>query len=608
MAVTKIYAIKVTPQNSLNYDKSDKESTIIKKKNDSADSINYVMRDKKGIITELSNDYLNKMKAYITIEGDKVLFKTITTALHCSIDETYDDWQDVREKMNRKNGSKGNIQYCIPQNFGTDIDPMLANEIGVKFAEEYLSDYQCIVSTHINTGYVHNHIEFNATSYITGKKYHDCLKSVQEIREISDRLCKEYKLDVLDDTKDMKLVRYKDEKGNTKFFEPTERKRTINEGEYSNKNDYRNTVQFSNIEEYKDNHVDVLKNDIDRLLPYSTSYDNLLDKLRDIGYEIKDKTKSGDWRKNISFKATSWDKFTRDKSLGEEYQRENLTLLIEKNAKKILNNDHVYSTNSDKQFDNNIYQYGRIVIEDMDEEYRYKKNKDKYEKIKRSDIEKTIIIDTKKANKEIDKTLNKSLYTPYEREQTLVASSKRTQYFIDRINSNLKTLRFVEDKEIKSFTQINNMVSVLYDKRNSIYKQMNMIAQGLKNANVNIQLIKKYNDLNNLIHKNTGVNEYDLYEADTDKDLLSKYKEMLKQRNLLDRDKQEKYIENYTKFNQSFKALNDNIEKINKQIKEYDSCVYNIGRADKEYDNRYESNVNNYYEIKSKYNNNAKER
>lgn len=599
MAVTKIYAITVTPQNSLDYDKNDKEARLIKTKNDSSDSLNYVMQDKKGMVTELSREYLDKMKAYITYDEDKIIFKTITTAINCSVNNTFNEWQIVRDKMNKENGNTGNLQYCISQNFGTDIDPMIANEIGVKFAKEYLADYQCVVSTHINTGYVHNHIEFNATSFVTGKKYHDCLKSIQEIRKISDRLCEEYKLDVLEETRNMNLVRYKDDKGNIKFFEPTKRKNEIREGEFANKNDYRNTVQFANSEKYKEAHFRELKKDIDRLLPYVTSYEGLLQQLKNVGYEIKDKTKKGEWRKHISFKAPTWDSFTRDSSLGKEYEREYLVRTIEENLKKIENGKGIDNENvqEDDVQKSDIYIYGRIVIEDIDEEYRYKK-KNEYEKVKRSGIEKEIIQDTKKANKEIDVIVKKSLYVPHQREQVLDTDNKRKQFLVDRINGNLKTLKFVEDREIKSFSQINELVSSLYEKRNSAYAQMNTIAQALKRANKNVQIINKHNDLMSKIEANKGIEEYVMYEAESDKALLQEYKNLLKDHNLLEESKQQEYVQKFNKFNASFRTLGVALEKINRQIREYDDCVYNISRVDKENSNLYSSEVKTYYENK----------
>lgn len=601
MAITFIYPIKSTPANSIEYNKSNKEGTVIKEKDDSMDSLNYIMRDKRGNVSELSKEYLEKMKGYISIKDNKVTFETINTSLNCSLNNANEQWSLTRQKYERKRNTnkKENLQYCIVQNFGNDLDPLIANEIGVKFAKEYLKDYQCIVSTHINTGYVHNHIEFNATSFVTGKKFHDSLKAVADIRKISDKLCEEYNLKILENTRDFNLIKYKDSEGKTKFFEPTDRKNKILENEFSNKNDYRNTTQFKKFENTKETHLDTLRKDINKVIAFSNSYDEFIQQMINLGYEVKAKNKKGEWRKSISFKEATWDKFTRDKSLGEEYTRENLTKLILSNLEKSRNKELARSID---KFENpvieNTYSYENIDRLDID--YRYRGNEDKIEKIQRGNIEKYIIVDTKKINKEINNMINNA-YKIDNKKQTLTTDSKRKQYLLDRINGNLKTLKFVEDKNIKSFDQIQGIVSVLYEKRNKASNELNNISAALKKVSRNIILINKYNDLKEIIEMNSKNNnsEYNNFEKINDLKLLESYENELKKLNLSTKENQIKYVDKYNKFNNSFKQLCVALENINKQIKEYDECVFNIKYVDKNNDNKYQQEINRYYSIKN---------
>lgn len=595
MAITFIYPIKTTPQNSIEYNISNKEGSI--EKDDGADSLNYIMRDKKGIVNELSEDYLKKMKAYITVEGDKIIFETISTALNCSVKNANEQWNYVRNKFKRKanynDDRKENLQYCIVQNFGTDIDPLLANKIGKEFAEEYLSKYQCIISTHINTGYVHNHIEFNATSFVDGKKFNDCLKAIADIRKISDRLCEKYNLQVLEHTKEFNLIKYKDSNGKIKYYEPTERKDKIVEGEFSNKNDYRNTDQYKEFAKRKETHLDILKNDIEKVITLSETYEDFLQQMQNIGYEVKAKTQNGNWRKHISFKAETWDKFIRDSALGEEYIREKLTASIEKNnekkEKEIINEDNNMIVAGD-------YHYDSKLINSLDEYYRYKKRKTYYEKIERSEIEKYIVLNTKSMNNEIDEMVKHASYVRREREQ-VINGSKRKQYLIDRINSNLRTLQFVEDNNIRSFEQIKNIVSSLYEKKNMASEELNVISNVLKNANKNIALIKRCREIEENINNNDSL-EYNAYEKENDIKMLEAYKSKLKQINLLEEDKQKKYIDKYNKYEYEFKKLCLALENINKRINSYDECVFNISYIDRQNDNKYRNQIEQYYEVK----------
>lgn len=607
MATTFIYPIKVTGEKSLDYDTENKSAKIIEKKNDSKDSLNYIMRDKKGNVYNLSAEYLEKMKNFISFDDEKnITFHTIKTGVNCCVKNAYQEWKKVRDTTNNRRANNGNLQYCIVQNFGIDLDPMIANEIGTEFARKYLQDYQCVVSTHINTGLVHNHIEFNATSFVTGKKFNDDLKAVADIRKVSDELCYQYELDVLEKTKEFNYIVYKDGNGKTKIYEPTERKNKIKEGEYADKNDYRNTMQYDKLVEHKENHLNELRKDIDRLLPHALSYEDLLQQLKNAGYEIKDKTKSGTWRKHISFKAPSWDKFTRDDSLGEEYEREFLTNVV------INNKENVKSANTleedektipvDDVRKSDIYVYGRIVIDDIDEEYRYRKKKNAYEKVKRNNIEKYIIVDTKKLNKEINTIVRQSMFPQRERIQEMADATKKEQYLIDRINSNLKTLRFIEDKEIKNFKQINDTVKILYEKRNACYNQLNTISNALKKANASVVMIDKYNSLKNTIKTNENNPDYVLYEMKNDMALLKSYETALEQRNLLSSEKQEDFKEKCKKYNNTFTQLAHALEKVNKDIREYDDCIYNIKTVDRYNGNRYSLEIESYYNEKENYN------
>lgn len=101
------------------------------------------------------------------------------------------------------------IQSFSPKD---DITPEKAHEIGVRLAREVYDGYQCVVATHAEKGHIHNHIISNSVSYRTGEKMRDSLydrSSVNRLREVSDRLCEEYGLNVLPARKIGKYRQYK---------------------------------------------------------------------------------------------------------------------------------------------------------------------------------------------------------------------------------------------------------------------------------------------------------------------------------------------------------------------------------------------------------------
>ena len=75
----------------------------------------------------------------------------------------------------------------------------MAHEIGKKLAEElWGSQYQVLIATHLDkANHLHNHFVVNSVSFLDGKRYHRTNQDYRDMRMVSDRLCKEYQLSVV---------------------------------------------------------------------------------------------------------------------------------------------------------------------------------------------------------------------------------------------------------------------------------------------------------------------------------------------------------------------------------------------------------------------------
>lgn len=97
----------------------------------------------------------------------------------------------------------GNLAYHLIQSFSPDdtVTPVQAHELGRKLAIEFTDGkYEFVIATHINTKSIHNHIIINAVSFYDYKKLRTVpYRTAQQIRSISDRLCMEAQLSVIDD-------------------------------------------------------------------------------------------------------------------------------------------------------------------------------------------------------------------------------------------------------------------------------------------------------------------------------------------------------------------------------------------------------------------------
>lgn len=93
----------------------------------------------------------------------------------------------------------GYIAWHGYQSFKPDeVTPQQAHEIGLKLAKEMWGDrFQIIVTTHLDKDHIHNHFCFNSVSFIDGGKYNYSNSERQRLRDVSDRICREYGLSVI---------------------------------------------------------------------------------------------------------------------------------------------------------------------------------------------------------------------------------------------------------------------------------------------------------------------------------------------------------------------------------------------------------------------------
>lgn len=100
--------------------------------------------------------------------------------------------------------------FHLVQSFAAgEVSPELAHQIGLEFADRLLGgEFQAVVSTHLNTKCIHNHIVWNSVSVKTGRKYRSNERTyVTEVRRISDELCRKYHLSVIDTEKSERVAR-----------------------------------------------------------------------------------------------------------------------------------------------------------------------------------------------------------------------------------------------------------------------------------------------------------------------------------------------------------------------------------------------------------------
>ena len=141
------------------------------------------------------------------VNPDKTDEEVLTAYLNCDKGRACHQMLATKEAKNNRDGVQ---YYHIIQSFKPgEITPELALEIAQAFAKEHLADYEVVIGVHVDKEHIHAHMVFNSVNLVTGRKYHSNAKSYyQQIRTISDKLCREHGLSVIMEGKPSKAVSY----------------------------------------------------------------------------------------------------------------------------------------------------------------------------------------------------------------------------------------------------------------------------------------------------------------------------------------------------------------------------------------------------------------
>ena len=141
---------------------------------------------------------VNSEKTQKTGNEDDAPLHRFVSGINCSPATARDEMLAVKKRFGKKDGT---VAYHGYQSFAPgEATPELAHEIGVKLANRLWGDrYQVIVATHLDKeNHLHNHFVLNTVSFVDGIKYHRTKKDYHDMQTVSDELCREYRLSVIE--------------------------------------------------------------------------------------------------------------------------------------------------------------------------------------------------------------------------------------------------------------------------------------------------------------------------------------------------------------------------------------------------------------------------
>ncbi|MCD6322084.1 MAG: relaxase/mobilization nuclease domain-containing protein, partial [Clostridiales bacterium] len=243
--------------------------------------VNYALNEDKTALDDVLEYATDKNR----IEGEQHLYES---AVNCEKENALLSMMQTKKHFEKTDKVQG---YHIIQSFRPDeITPELAHQVGVEFTQKCFGKYEAVIGTHLDKNHLHNHIVVNSVSFIDGKKYRNNFKDYfGDIRGISDALCKEHGLSII---------------------EENDKKQSVSYVEWLARNKGKTSWQT------------VIRNDINDCIKQAFSYGNFIMLMEHKGYEVKQ-------GKYISFKPFGREYSSRGYKLGNEYSLEKIRDRIE---------------------------------------------------------------------------------------------------------------------------------------------------------------------------------------------------------------------------------------------------------------------------------------
>ena len=210
---------------------------------------------------------------------ESVLF---TDAFNCGLTAPCTEMYATKRRWGKdQNRVQGPIT-CIQSFRPGEVTPEQAHEIGCEFVRRFLAGrYETVIGTHLDKAHPHNHIVFNACSYADGRMFRNDFNNYYNgIRTVSDALCREYGLSVIEPQNKGKQYR--------EWLDEKEKKPTMR---------------------------GMVKADVDEVLAAAASFQTFVLGLQRRGYIVK----YGPEIKYMAIRHKTGGKFLRLKSLGPEY-------------------------------------------------------------------------------------------------------------------------------------------------------------------------------------------------------------------------------------------------------------------------------------------------
>lgn len=150
-----------------------------------------------------SHQSISAMKAVIEYclqqkkVADEDSGRRLESGVNCSGENAFMEFMATKTAHHKKGGMNF---YHYVQSFSPNenISAEQVHKIGLEFAEKAWPGHEVLVTTHIGAEHLHNHFVINSVHYENGRKLRQNPGTLTKLRSISDGVCQQYGLSVLE--------------------------------------------------------------------------------------------------------------------------------------------------------------------------------------------------------------------------------------------------------------------------------------------------------------------------------------------------------------------------------------------------------------------------
>ncbi|MGL6064850.1 MAG: relaxase/mobilization nuclease domain-containing protein [Fusobacteriaceae bacterium] len=144
----------------------------------------------------------SSLKRLINYVGEKT---ELISGINCSNNYSTiaDEFRATKDFYNKNGGRQ--YKHIIQAFKHNEVTPQKAHEIALELFKSF-KGFEVFIATHTDREHIHNHVVINSVNMESGLKFHQSKKDLENLKSLSDKICLDNNLSVIDRTNKSKNI------------------------------------------------------------------------------------------------------------------------------------------------------------------------------------------------------------------------------------------------------------------------------------------------------------------------------------------------------------------------------------------------------------------